>query len=353
MPDVTPGQEGPLTLADAAARLSEQMTDDLDVPAPSQSSPPSKPEPQKRESTPAQEPEKPEEEPEETPEEETPEEQPEEEPEPESEPEEEPEPAADQEPLHTVKIRGKEEKVTLKEALAGYQRGKDYALKTQELAAERKATAQKVQAAEQKEAQYVEGLKAIESFLQESAPPQVDWDKLRKENPSLYAVKYAEHQQHQEKLSAVQAERQRVMQEQAKAAAEKLDGYVREQYQKLQERFPDWADAEKRQAHMQKIADYARTSVGYTKEEVSGILDSRAIEILDKARMWDEHVAKTKGAKETVIKQMRKAPVMKPGSTVTPTPKKSPTVVEKAARRFKQTGKLNDAAQLLALQMDD
>jgi hypothetical protein len=251
--------------------------------------------------------------------------------------------------LVPVKINGKEEKVTLKEALAGYQRNRDYTQKTQAVAEQAKAYAAKSEEAVQKAAHYAEGLKAVEDVLAAALPQEPDWDAIRKADPAGYPTKFADHQRSMKKLEAVRAERQKVVADLAEQQQVALEAHVKAEFAKLATHYPEWKDGEKRAAHMTQITDFAKLA-GYTPEEIAGIIDSRSVIILDKARKWDAHVARTKGAKQIVQKRMQSAPVLKPGSgkpAVQPQPK-SKTKLDAAKSKFTKTRTLQDAADVLA-----
>jgi len=343
MPEaVTPEAEGPLTLAAAAQILSKSLPDEGTG---------DEPEPQKQPVS----------------EQPTGDEGLEVEPEPEqdSEPPVEPEPASDspeaeefdfnahKHRLVPIKIGGKEEKVTLEEALRGYQRNKDYTQKTQAVAEQAKALAAKSDEITQQAARYVEGLKAVEDVLAAAMPAEPD-EALRKSNPGEYAARVADNQRSQKKLDAVRAERQRVMADYAEKQQAALDAHVRAEFAKLAEQYPAWKDDAKRTAHMTQISDYAKT-VGYTPEEIAGIIDARAVTLLDKARLWDAHVARTKGAKEVVQQRMKAAPVIKPGSgkQSVPPQQKPKTALDAAKSKFSKSRSLQDAADVLAMLVDE
>ncbi len=91
------------------------------------------------------------------------------------------------EQLFTVKIGGKEMRVTQAELVAGYQREKDYTRKTEEVASQRKLADTELETARSRRFDYEQKLMEISNLL-DAVPTRsaAEWDKLRAEDPQRY-----------------------------------------------------------------------------------------------------------------------------------------------------------------------
>ena len=115
----------------------------------------------------------------------------------------------------TVKVDGKEQEVTLREALNGYSRTADYSRKTMELAEQRKAMQAEFQAVQEERQQYAQLLTALSGQLQSLQPAEPDWETLYREDPLEYVRQKDLYRERQEKLVAAHSEMQRIQQLQA------------------------------------------------------------------------------------------------------------------------------------------
>lgn len=249
------------------------------------------------------------------------------------------------EPSYTVKVDGKDVRVTLKEALAGYQRQQDYSRKTEEVANARKAAEAETATARQQREQYGAVLKLIQDKLgpADQEPTVEQWNSLRQADPGRYAAEWADYQRRDAQRNAVRTEQQRVVelqrQENLGKAAQFLDG----ERQKLTAALPALADKEKGPAELKAIREYAAKTFGYSEAEMDQAYDHRMIIAIDKARKWDNHAASLKAAKSKVTA----APALPaPGPRV---PGKSPKAAARAIaqKQFDRSGRVDDAVTLL------
>ena len=274
------------------------------------------------------------------PEVETTEEEVEEETEEESEVEEEE--VVEEEQTFTIKAAGEEKEVTLDELKKSYQLGSDYTKKTQEVAEQRKVIEQEAKAiieARQVRDNYAQKLQAVEQFLIGSNDSQENLAAMKENDPIGYAVKVAEMTEKKEQLQAVQAEQQRIAQEQNAVRADEMQKFVSNEAQKLAESLPEFSDKAKGEQIRNEIRNYGK-KVGFTDEELSQVYDSRHVLVLHKAAQYDKLMAGKAGVK----KKVAKAPKMvksgaKVKQTVTDTQKKQ-------MKRLQQTGDARDAAAI-------
>lgn len=235
-------------------------------------------------------------------------------------------------PRHRVKVDGKEEEVPLDELIAGYQRQSDYTRKTQEAAELRKAAEAERQQIAQERARYAQGLQQLAQQLQ---PPQIDWEALERDDPFGYVKAVQQEQARQQKAAQVHAEQQRLYQQQQHEDYQQRAAALAEASKRLAERIPEYADPEKRQAVQTAIRTYAQ-SIGFTADELAEASDPRAVEVLNKARLYDELKARAAKAKPVAVQTAI------PGA-VRPPPNKA----KQAADRLKRSGSDADALAYL------
>jgi len=242
----------------------------------------------------------------------------------------------------TVKAAGEEKEVTLDELLQGYQYGADYTKKTQELAEHRKALeveAKAITEAQQVGDTYAQRLRGVEEFLEATTHQSEDLAKLKENDPIGYAMRVAENTEKKEQLAQVRAEQQRIAQEQQVEQQQRMAQYVQQEAQKLSQVLPEFSDPVKGEHLRNEIRSYGK-SVGFSDQELASVYDSRHVEVLNKARLYDL----LQKSKPAVTKKVAKAPKMvKSGTKVAET---NNDVNKKQRTRLKQTGRVRDAAAL-------
>jgi hypothetical protein len=248
-----------------------------------------------------------------------------------------------QEPFYTVTIDGKQERVALSEALAGYQRQADYTRKTQEVAELRKQAEAETAAVRASRQQYDDVLKGLQGQLdgvKEPTPEQ--WDRLKGENPEQYAVQYADFQRRQNARDALKAERARV-QDQARQDALKQFGELRDKERgKLLEKMASWQDPEKYKAGAKQVFDFVAKQYGFSDQEVGTTIDHRVILMAEDARKYHAIMARRAEAQ----KKVGNAPVVPPRGRA-PVQNRKAAADKEARQRLEQTGRIDDAMSLI------
>lgn len=295
------------------------------------------------------------------PEAEAPEAQPDEEqPEADAEPEELPDADADDaedEPeaddpadLHTVKIDGKEEKVKLDELKAGYSRHRDYTVKTQKLAEERKALETELTSTREARTNLIAVLEKAELAVKALAPEvEPDWTEME-QTLSAEEVLAAQksHREYSKRLKVIQDRLEGERQAQFADAQKAVEALQASEAQRVLDVFPAWKDEAKREAGQKAVVEYA-LSLGFTKEQLRSVADHRLIVLLEKARRLDAMTSKPR-TKELPRKGIRTAT---PGTTSAPRPRsaKDAEAVERATKTLAKSGRKQDAAKLLELRL--
>lgn len=240
------------------------------------------------------------------------------------------------EKLAEVEYEGKTYSVPpeLKDAVL---RKADYSRRMQEVAAQGKDYAQRIEAAERmtesagKLADGIAAVKLIDAKLKEF--DGIDFDKLEESDParaSLLATKLIRLQRARD--NAV-SEANAINSQLAKERADALDAKRADMVKTLAKELPGWGDA-----LGEKVSQYA-LRCGFTAPELQTFTDPRVVIALDKARKFDAiqegRVAAVGKAKETT------APVLKPGQ-----PRKVDKAGE-AVQRFQRSKSPEDAVALL------
>jgi len=245
-----------------------------------------------------------------------------------------------EQPRYRVKAAGEEKEVTLDELIKSYQLGTDYTKKSQAVAEERKAVeAEKARIEEARylRDQYAERLQVIEQMLNQQ-PETENLEYLKETDPIGYAVKVAELSQREKQLAQVQAERQRIAQQQEQERQEQLGHVIQAEARKLAEAIPEYADPQKGEIARRELREFGQ-KLGFTEQELAGIYDSRQVLTLWKAMQYD----KLQSAKPGITKKVNEAPkVMKSGVSQ---PRDGNDEMKKLKARAKETGRVADAAR--------
>ena len=245
-----------------------------------------------------------------------------------------------------VKVDGEEVEVTLAELRNGYSRTSDYTRKAQALAEERKAFQSEADTIRQERAQYAELLPLLQQQLMQQASAEPDWDNLYNEDPIEAARLERQWRKSREeqayRLQAIEAEQQRLAQEQAADQMRAIQAFVEAERAKLPDVIPEWKDQEVMVAEAKELRDWA-LSQGLTEQDVEGLRQAIHIALLRKAMLYDRGRTKVQQAKASPKKA---AKVIRPGSSGSQVNVRS-TEVKRASQRLVRSGRISDAAALL------
>jgi hypothetical protein len=242
-----------------------------------------------------------------------------------------------------VKVDNEEIEVTLEELQQGYSRTKDYTKKTQALAETRKAVeAEKARIEEAKQLRdtYAQRLQIIEQMLNQN-PDNENLSELKESDPIGYAIKVAERSEREKQLQAVQAEKQRIAQQQSQEQQEQLKSHLAQEAQKLKEWIPEFRDEAKADLARKEIRSYAK-SIGFSDQELANVYDARAVQTLYKAMQY-EKLMKGKGV---ATKKVSEAPKTLKAGAAQPQGSSEQEAMKKQFQKLKQSGKKQDAAKL-------
>lgn len=224
----------------------------------------------------------------------------------------------------------------------------DYTRKTQELAEQRKSTEAEVVQTKQLREQYAAKLAEVEAILDASKPPEVDWARLRQEDPAEYAAQWAEAQQREQLAANVRAERAKIAEQEAGELLAQRQAHLAKENAKLLAAIPEWQDAEKRQAESAAVISYAK-SLGFADEELADIGDHRAMVLLRDSMKYKALMAKGKD----LPAKIKEAPkVLQPGTRVSSAGKGKDVALRIAQDRHKNTGSVKSAAAVIEHLLD-
>ena len=248
--------------------------------------------------------------------------------------------------LHTVKSNGVEEQVTLEELKAGYSRTKDYTQKTQRTAEETRKASEARQRAEAEETSLrekhqtlAESLKKLETAINDQEPAEPDWEAERRDRPDTYRDLRDSWELYKERKAEVVKQRATAEKQVADDNAKAFESYRQTEDERLLEALPDWKDPEKLKVEAAKIAEHATKVLGFQPEQIRGIVDHRIVLALRKAMLYDEAQKAKPEIKNRIEKPISSA---KPGASG-----KKPNALVESRKRLAESGKMEDAADLL------
>ena len=242
--------------------------------------------------------------------------------------------------VFSVKVDGKEVEVTLDELQKGYSRTQDYTRKTQQIAEVRKQTEAELQAVRAEREQHAQLLSALESQVQQVAQPNIDWDRLYQEDPIEWVRQREVMRENQEKSAAIQSEQQRLAQLSQQEQAQFMQQRLQQEQEALLAAIPDWKDAKKAQAEKALLVEFGQ-KIGFTPDELKGVVDHRAVLMLRKAALYDQMMSKRGNIKPVTNNGPRPA---KPGAAGRVS---NTTEAVRAQQRVAKTGRVDDAANAI------
>ena len=154
-------------------------------------------------------------------------------------------------------------------------------------------------------------------------------------------LKRDQYRELQENKRALEEERNSVLQKQQQEAQMRWTQELTKQQEIMAKKLPEWSDPAKGPKLKQDIKSYA-LSKGFTDQEVNAMIDARAVEILNYARMYESLLAAKIAKKKSKVVPK----VTAPGTPTTKAEIDSEKVKQQRAR-LKRSGKAADAAKLI------
>lgn len=242
----------------------------------------------------------------------------------------------------TVKVDGTEVTVTLDELQKGYSRTQDYTRKTQQIAEIRRQVESEAEAIRAERSQYAQLLGALESQVQQAAQPNIDWDRLYQEDPIEWVRQKEVMRENQAKAQAIQFEKQRLAEISQQEQAQQMQSFLAQQQEELLKVLPDWKDPNKAKKEKELLIDFGQKA-GFSTDELKNIFDHRVVNVLRKAALYEQMMAKRQNIKPVTNNGPRPA---KPGAAGRISQTSEAT---RAKQRLAKTGRINDAASAIEL----
>ncbi len=247
--------------------------------------------------------------------------------------------------LYTVKVNGKESKVTLDDLIGGYQKGQDYTQKTEAVAQQRREAEELGAKNAQALQQSLEFISLVEGFI---GGPVHTMEQLKEINEKQGAEAYNEavlqNAHRQQVLQALQTKRQEVTQQQQEEQKRTNDAYLAEQRQLLSQRLPGLKDKK----GQQELYSYMQESFGVSEAEFGQIADHRVFVMADKARRFD---AMSKKAKPKQNQQIPKVVRSKSGANTSGNSQQVDGY-NKAMKNLRSTGSRQAAVEAIYHKLD-
>ena len=184
----------------------------------------------------------------------------------------------------TVKVDGQDVEVTLDDLKRGYS-GSAYIQKgMQEAAAKRKEADAFIQTLQSERQQF---LTAVQKLQAEGLVPQpvAPDPALLERDPIGYMREQAKFDEKMRQYAGQQHQIQAVAQQQKALQDHQMRAYVAEQAERLKVAIPEFADPQKARDIQQKLIA-AGSEYGFSNDELMGLMDARAVQVLHDAAQW-------------------------------------------------------------------
>lgn len=198
-------------------------------------------------------------------------------------------------PLYTVKVDGKEVDVTLDELQSGYLKDSDYRKKTGEIAEQRRAIEEQAQAIQYERNQYAQALGQMQTEAEQQLDQykQIDWNRLREDDPMLFMQRRDEQRELEKGIEDGHKQQQHLAQQAQTYRVQRFNHNMETGKEKLLSVMPDWDDATSKSVREYGLGE------GFTSEELSTLTDHRSMIMLRKAMMYDK-IQRSQPAKKKV-----------------------------------------------------
>jgi hypothetical protein len=247
------------------------------------------------------------------------------------------------EELIEVKVDGQSENVTLEELKQGYS-GQKYVQKKMQEAAQQRKEAEEVFTTLQNERQKVADLFKQMQSGKLATPPVPPSEELFESDPIEYMDQKIKYDRAQKQYADQVSKFEELAKENSAAEQRARQIYMKEQMEQLNIAIPELANPNTRNQLKEKMIEAGTTTYGYSQEEISQVMDHRALKVLHDAMKYQEIIA----GKDKAVKKTKKArPVVKAGAKKLQSKPNAKKVRDRQMAQLKQSGKLDDAISLI------
>lgn len=247
---------------------------------------------------------------------------------------------------YRVIVDGKEMQVPLDELISGYQRGSSFTQKSQALADERREFEANAVAVQQERESYSTVLQQLQQQMEAAAKPDLDWDRLERENPVQWLKLKQLERDRQAQIQAVREEQSRMQQVLNQQQEQDLENRLNTERTLVLEKIPEWADSEVQANEQRQLLEYGK-QLCFTDSELNEIYDHRALIALRDAWRYNQlaNGEKVKSAKSKIKNA-------KSGGKQMSRQMRGRKQRDQRAK-LKETGKVDDAAALLGAMLTE
>ena len=213
--------------------------------------------------------------------------------------------------LVNTNSKGELKSVNLKDVVAGYQTQQVNTQKSQALAEEKRVFDGQVQQKGAEIKAQVEQNAALTNMLHQELMQEyqsTDWNQLRQIDPAEYSARQHDFQVKQQRLQGINAEVQaannKLVGEQQKATFDNANKLLTEQRELMVSNNPSWNNQDVMKKDINAIRSYLVDTHGFSDEDMSAVMDSRAIAIIQDAMAY-------KAGKSAVKPKLKAAPKIK------------------------------------------
>jgi len=199
--------------------------------------------------------------------------------------------------VYLAKVDGEEVEVTADDLIKSYQIEATAQKRLREAAEERKKVQADLQQVEAERKYYAENLELLKNALtqmEQGNRSEQEWAELYQRDPITYMKEKEDARDKQAKLQALQQEQMALHQR-----------HIETEQAKLLERIPEWKDNDVAAKERSGIVTYAKR-FGFTDQEIAATTDSRVVDLLRRAYLYDA----LQSRKPTATKKVKKAPKM-------------------------------------------
>lgn len=225
----------------------------------------------------------------------------------EGEGEEDPNPAISDETLVDIQIGDETYEVNFAELRAGYLRQEEFVSKVNEQEA---AYLEKSSQLEELQAQLTQELQQVAVMMtgDTSKYDRINWQALKEADPAKYNELRVEATEAKERAQQITQRKTAIEQMHQKAQELRHAAYLKGQVQLAEKIVPGFREP----AFFDDLVKFGK-NVGYSQQEIEGIVDARQLLILNNARLYAEGVVKKKAAMESNRPAKELPPALKPG----------------------------------------
>lgn len=196
-----------------------------------------------------------------------------------------------------VKVNGESSTVKLAELVAGYQNNKSNTQKSQALSDERRNFESQVKTLATEYQAKLDNAEVLTTFLSDKIVSEynnINWERLRVENPAEYAAARQDYayraQEIEQAKAALAGERQQLTQAQQAQIMKSEQASLQEQRAKMLANNPEWNSPERFEQDMGQIKTFLKGQYGFSDQDFASVRDARLIELVKDAKKFREGV---------------------------------------------------------------